>query len=214
MFFGLVFFFRFVAAKPPPLPNKNRTSMKDYDSNHLWEIVWGIKLCQSNIMEKHEDWTSRHFGFNLRPFWHWTHIVLHVQQPLSRAVISQNLKLNLYFLFFFFELKWLSTVPLNEFRSYNGVRFCKGTMDIIGFPIFLDRKHLAQLNIAHSTKLTFTHSHNWPFCTHHDITHGSVLSCVGCDDNVHVLDNTLEGLVHRLTVQLKGQKSQVHLVHE
>lgn len=47
-----------------------------------------------------------------------------------------------------------------------------------------------------------------------NITHGSGLVVVGGDDDVDVLDDTLEGLEQVLGVELQLEESTVHLVHE
>ena len=49
--------------------------------------------------------------------------------------------------------------------------------------------------------------------TNLDVAHGTVVICVGGDNNVHVLHDSVEGLVHVLHLQLKLQKSTVHLVY-
>ena len=48
----------------------------------------------------------------------------------------------------------------------------------------------------------------------HDWSHWSVVVSVGGDDDVDVLNNTLEGLEELLSSELKLKKSTVHLVHE
>ena len=45
-------------------------------------------------------------------------------------------------------------------------------------------------------------------------THGTVVISIGGDNNVNVLDNSLESLVQFLLVQLQLKQSTVHLVHE
>ena len=49
---------------------------------------------------------------------------------------------------------------------------------------------------------------------HTDDTHGSVVVAVGGDNDVHVLDDPLEGLVELLLAELQLQQGAVHLVHE
>merc|ERR1712119_47538 len=47
-----------------------------------------------------------------------------------------------------------------------------------------------------------------------DNTHGAIVVTVGCNNDIHVLDDPLEGLVQLLLFQLQLQESAVHLVHE
>lgn len=52
------------------------------------------------------------------------------------------------------------------------------------------------------------------FLTYLDITHGTALVIVGSDDDVDVLDDTLEGLIQVLGLQLQLEQGAIHLVHE
>ena len=47
-----------------------------------------------------------------------------------------------------------------------------------------------------------------------NIAHGAIVIAVGGDDDVDVLDDSLQGLVQILFLQLQSQECQVHLVHE
>lgn len=46
------------------------------------------------------------------------------------------------------------------------------------------------------------------------LTHGTAVIGVGGNDDVDILNNTLEGLVQLLRLQLQLQQGTVHLVHE
>ena len=46
-----------------------------------------------------------------------------------------------------------------------------------------------------------------------DVAHGTVIIGVGGDDDVDILDDTVEGLVQFFLLQLQLQKSAVHFVH-
>lgn len=52
------------------------------------------------------------------------------------------------------------------------------------------------------------------YSTYSNFAHGTVIVRVRRDDNVNVLDDTLEGLIQILAVELKLQQRAIHLVHE
>eukprot|EP00123_Amoebidium_parasiticum_P010055 comp19862_c0_seq1/m.23991 comp19862_c0_seq1/g.23991 ORF comp19862_c0_seq1/g.23991 comp19862_c0_seq1/m.23991 type:complete len:424 (+) comp19862_c0_seq1:1202-2473(+) len=60
---------------------------------------------------------------------------------------------------------------------------------------------------------TGTEGHGTSNGGHLDVAHGAALLTVGGNDDVDVLNDALEGLVHVLLLELKLEKSTIHLVH-
>ena len=50
--------------------------------------------------------------------------------------------------------------------------------------------------------------------TYCNVSHRIILQSIGCNDDVDILNNSLEDLVQRFCLKLQCQQSQVHLVHE